>query len=322
MYQSKRSLDDFKWLVEDNPAGKAIVFVALLKGEVVGMQSLVPYTFLRNGKRINTYKSEDTLVNKDLRGQGIFSKLYDMVHAYAKNTLVWGLTDKKSILERVDMPSSERLTISVAVKRPLWVADRQGLHQFVAKTLLYTYFYLRSTFKTKSLPSTFAHSELAVQDFGNRQLQHFFQKLSSQYPMICIPRMDEAYLKWRLTQNPNLPQYKLIYAYNSANEIVICSIIGISENIAYWQSFYALQEVTSQEKKAHIITLRERLFDQGVDMIHAWFFQCNPLVREIKTIFLDSGFFAVRDGLWIVHNASKSDIDVHDLYFSPQLGIR
>ena len=77
------------------------------------------------GKKINSFKSEDTLVEKKLRGQGIFSKLYEMLLAHAGEVLVWGLTDKKEIFERVNMPSSQRLTIAISVNKPSLIPEKK-----------------------------------------------------------------------------------------------------------------------------------------------------------------------------------------------------
>jgi len=322
MYSTNRSLKDFRWLVTDNPAGKAILFIALKVEKVVGMQSLIPYSFVRNGKSIETYKSEDTLVDKELRGKGIFSKLYEMVHAHAEDKLVWGLTDKKEILERVKMPSSERLTIAVSVKRPSIMPDRKGLHRLVAKTLFYTVLYFKSTFRTKKVEGRMKPKEISTESYGRAELKDFFTRLSTEYPTIIFPQMSPEYLQWRLNDNPNLDRYRMNGSLADDGKIAICSIIGVSDKEAYWQSFYALKDVPMDEKIAHINALRKKLFQSGVNVIHTWLFECNTNVKEVKALFFQAGFSKVRDGLWIVHNSTDMEIDVHDLYFSPQLGIR
>jgi len=322
MYQSNRSLKDFKWLTMDNPAGKAILFIAIKDDEVVGMQSLIPYIFVRNGELVNTFKSEDTLVEKKLRGKGIFSNLYKMLHTYSGESLVWGLTDKKAILERVNMPSSERLTISISVKKPSLIFDNKGIHRFVAKTIFYTYLYFKSSFKSTKVSTILEQKEINPTEYGLQELNDFFNQLTLQNPKTLFPLMDSTYLNWRLTENPNLENSKIVVSYDKSGNISICSIIGFSKKAAYWQSFYALKEVEKEEKIGHIIALRKKIFDSGINLIHTWLFECNDNVKEIKALFYKSGFSKVREGLWIVHNSTNKEIDVHDLYFSPQLGIR
>ena len=162
-----------RWLVEDNPAGKATLFIALIEQQVVGMQSLIPYDFIQNGELISTFKSEDTLVDKNLRGKGIFSNLYEMVHAHANGKMIWGLTDKKDILEHVNMPSSRRLTIAISVKRPSIVPDKKGLHRLVAKTMYFTFLYLKSTFRTSML-LLFIHGIQSIFKSWNYTSAYFF----------------------------------------------------------------------------------------------------------------------------------------------------
>lgn len=322
MYETNRSLEDFLWLNEKNPAGKAVLFIALIGNEVVGMQSLVPYDFLENGKTIQTYKSEDSLVAYEYRGKGIYSQLYRMVHAYAKDKLVWGLTDKNKILTNVGMPSSERLTIAVSVQKPTFNLEKGGLQRSIAKSLFYTFLYFKSSFKATKHNSEVDLKVLSTSDYGTTLLTDFFADLTLQHPNILFPKMDKEYLDWRLTQNPNVEKNEVIYSTGSNGEIVMCSVIGYQGKSAYWQSFYTLSSVNEHEKRGHVIQLRQKVFREGRAIIHTWLFQCNPLVNSVKKLFLKSGFHAVRDGLWIVHNSSGKDLDVHKLYFSPQLGIR
>jgi GNAT superfamily N-acetyltransferase len=322
MYSSKRSLSDFQWLVEDNPAGRATLFIAIIEDRVVGMQSLIPYLISRNGEILKTFKSEDTLVDKSFRGKGIFYKLYEMVHAHAGKTLVWGLTDKQKIFTRVSMPSSERMTIITSVNRPLYSDNKLGLQRFIAKTVFYTFLYLKSSFKTKFFQSEYLQKELDSNDYGNNKLQTFFKEISIENPEILYPHTDFKYLDWRLTKNPNLDRHQIVCSYDNLGNIMICSIIGYKNKNAYWQSFYALPKVSQKEKIAHIGILKEKIFKRGAYLIHSWMFECNPIVSEIKQIFYKASFYKIRAGLWIVHNSEGKDVDAHNLYFSPLLGIR
>ena len=322
MYQSNRSLANFNWLVLDNPAGRAVLFVAIINDRVVGMQSLIPYVFVQNDKLIHTYKSEDTLVEQSFRGKGVFSKLYKMVHDYAGETLVWGLTDKKEILERVNMPSSERLTISISVKKPSLVSDKKGLHRFVAKTMFYTYLYFKSSFRTKNAKAIYTQKEISPKGYDCEELKTFFEKMTQQHPKILFPRMDFDYLNWRLTDNPSLEAYKIVASYKEDGSIAIVSILGTKGSAAFWESYYALPNISLEEKTGHVVYWKKKIFDSKIKLIHSWLFECNSTVKEVKEIFYEAGFSNVRDGLWIVHNSTNKEIGVHDLYFSPQLGIR
>lgn len=322
MYRVDRSVEDFRWLNEKNPAGKATLFIALCDGKVVGMQSLVPYVFLRNGEPIKTYKSEDTLVDKKYRGIGIFSRLYDMVHEYAGETMVWGLTDKNVILERVKMPSSSRLTIALSVRRPTIVYDKKGLHRMMAKTLYYSFLYFKSKIKGVRARSKYRQTRLESSDYGQSEFQDFFKRLSVQNPNLLIPRMDQDYLTWRLTQNPNFESYDVEVSHDEHGTVVMCSIVGYTGSSAHWLAFYADEAIEEVDRVSHIIARRRRLYEQGVLMVHVWLFECNALVKNVKSIFHKAGFCKVREGLWIVHNSTGRSINVHDLYFSGQLGIR
>ena len=102
----------------------------------------------------------------------------------------------------------------------------------------------------------------------------------------------------------------------------MCSIIGLDDNAAHWQAFYSLSSISDNEKIGHILTLKHKIFDLGINLIHSWVFECNTEVKQVKALFYKAGFSKVREGLWIVHNSTDKEINVHDLYFSPLLGIR
>jgi hypothetical protein len=192
----------------------------------------------------------------------------------------------------------------------------------VAKKIFYSFLYLKSSFRTKEVETNYSQKALAPKEYGTEEFQSFFNKISKINPDTLYPLMEEDYLEWRLAKNPNLEKYEIVCSYDEKGNIVICSIIGYQAKNAYWQSYYSMPNVPKNEKIGHIVALKEKIFNSGINLIHSWLFECNAQVGEVKQIFYQAGFSKVRDGLWIVHNSTNKKIDVHDLYFSPQLGIR
>jgi GNAT superfamily N-acetyltransferase len=73
------SVPYFQWKYLDNPAGKAIAYVAEADGKVAGFYGVIPeYWYIGGGKRI-LHQSMDTMTHPDHRGKGLFPKLAHMV---------------------------------------------------------------------------------------------------------------------------------------------------------------------------------------------------------------------------------------------------
>ena len=161
-----------------------------------------------------------------------------------------------------------------------------------------------------------------MQEAAEYEFSEFFNTLSKEQPQSHFPNMNEAYVKWRFFDNPNFNYYRIFSSQIESGELKIISFLGFKDNSGHWLSLYASNTVEEQDRIAHINEVRKILFSSGVKLIHAWLFECNSVVKTVKTSFLKSGFSKVREGLWIVHNSKEVDIDAHDLYFSGQLGIR
>ena len=69
----------FQWKYLDNPAGKAIAYVAEADGKVAAFYGVIPeYWYIGGDKRI-LHQSMDTMTHPDHRGKGLFPKLAQMV---------------------------------------------------------------------------------------------------------------------------------------------------------------------------------------------------------------------------------------------------
>ena len=104
-YGRHRTMSQWLWEfcdTSDGPSG--YVLAESDDGNVVGIQGLIPIDMLGPEGRVRTGKSEDTLVDPSLRGQGVFPQLYSKVFDYARDKgvrTIWGFTPAAKAFERV-----------------------------------------------------------------------------------------------------------------------------------------------------------------------------------------------------------------------------
>lgn len=146
IYHSKRSFSDFEWEFVNGPAGPAIYIGAVdttIKEEtkIVGIQCAIPLKMLAsNGEEILTAKSEDTLVDPDYRGLGIFDKMYQLLLEKCKQLgvkYIWGFTPAYKPFVRVGFKlhfkSSQLLYVQNPLKAFRYLAQLNPENQFIDK---------------------------------------------------------------------------------------------------------------------------------------------------------------------------------------------
>jgi hypothetical protein len=72
----KKRLRFFEWRYEGKPYDiKPIIFIAKINNKIIGFRSCLPQLFVYGTKKYFVYSPADTIVHKDYRAQGLFSKL-------------------------------------------------------------------------------------------------------------------------------------------------------------------------------------------------------------------------------------------------------
>ena len=65
----------WNWKFVDSPYGKAVLTVAELDKEIIGVDNLWPWEFRYTGKILRAYQPCDSAVHVKARGQGIFKNM-------------------------------------------------------------------------------------------------------------------------------------------------------------------------------------------------------------------------------------------------------
>ncbi|MFT4534140.1 MAG: hypothetical protein ACJA1A_001470 [Saprospiraceae bacterium] len=318
-YQSERSVSDLQWLYDDNPMGKGTLFIATFKGAVIGMQGIVKYQFWKSQNVIDTFKSEDSLIHAEYRGQGVYKKLYQMVFDFIGEIPIWGLTDKRTILDRTGLPSEKRFALTAAVNGFVSPSLFHGEKKVWAKALIYNSLRLPSIINKQSSVSHNLFTTESIIDFT--EIEPFGRSLSDQYPDVQVPILSQAILHWRLRDNPKVKNWKVYAMRNDKSEIKALSLVSCNGKKCRWLSSYFEKDLSTQDRSRHIREVQKQLYEQGIVVIEQWLFDTNIVSEDISTLMLSNGFRHVKKGLWIIKNQPRGNATVHEILFSAQLGL-
>ncbi|MFT6335094.1 MAG: hypothetical protein ACI86M_001197 [Saprospiraceae bacterium] len=318
-YQMKRSEADLQWLYDDNPMGRGTLFIATIEDTVIGMQGIVKYQFWKDLELVDNYKSEDSLIHENHRGQGVYKKLYQMVFNFIGDVPIWGLTDKKTILERTGLPSEKRFNLAAAISGFVSPSLFKGEQKVWSKTILYNSLYLLSIINRKTITSQNGYQTESISNFID--IEEFGRNLSKQFPDVQVPILSQNIIQWRLRDNPKVKNWKVFAMRNSDNGIKALSLVTYNGKRCRWLSSYFHKGVSISDKAQHIQEVQKCLFEQGCVVIDQWLFDTNIVSEDIKKLMLSNGFNHVKKGLWIIKNQPKENATVHEILFSAQLGL-
>lgn len=95
----KRDVNWWNWKYENNIFGKPIITVAEYKGKIIACRPFWPWRLNIRGKIINCYQPVDSVVDKDFRGKGLFTKLTSnsLLEVSKKTDLIFNFPNEQSL---------------------------------------------------------------------------------------------------------------------------------------------------------------------------------------------------------------------------------
>jgi len=329
IYNSKRSFSDFEWEFVHGPAGPAIYIGAIdtaIKEEtkIVGIQCAIPLKMLApNGSEILTAKSEDTLVDPEYRGLGIFDKMYMLLFEECKELgvkYIWGFTPAYKpfvgVGFKLHFKSSQLLFVQNPLKAFRYLTQLNPKNRFIDKfkimglCMLSKALTIKAKFynhKKKFTINSNADFELNIDPSSNNELLNLHE--------------NSKFVHWRIIDNP-YNSYRSIVFSNSANETVANVIVNNRTTVGYIERMLFSKNLSDSEKRgilAHCFSVLEEL--KLPPLVRFLGFEGNEVNKSEITLLREIGFFKVNRGTWFIwksldenYNHQPEDVFLNRLF--------
>jgi GNAT superfamily N-acetyltransferase len=213
-YNSQRKPEDWLWQYQRYLPEKAVFVVARQNDKIIGTQAAMPYYLSVGESKILTGKSENTLLLPEYRGKGIMEGLYEyMADICAERGFrcLWGFTSAVKAFKRFKFSSQPlrlnwyRAGLNVpsvvfhgllkpnSLKLKILSTGSQVLKQFMAFPQLF------------SFPLWSEHYSVVISDNIEPEDIISMNRQSEAHQSDSVKlRIDDAFLRWRMKENPNL----------------------------------------------------------------------------------------------------------------------
>lgn len=307
VYGKERSDSFFKWEFLDGPAGKAIYVGAFDGDKLIGTQSAIPIYFSgADGKKILTAKSEDTLLDPEYRGKGLFDKMYGLLIEECKKAgicSIWGFTYAKKPFLKIGFQIPFDSESGVYVIHPLaaytYLSGLNPQNKFKEKTLI-AGMSIWSAIKGGLKRGKKGDDIILKGGFsGNAFLEDALLKQGGYFKV----HEDFKYINWRIKENPYPNDYNEFVILDAEKRVVASLIFNIrKEGLAYIEQllFHPSMEVELKHKLIkHVISV---LRTSGkINLIRFWGFSGNLINSTEVDLLKACGFLFVKKGTGFVY---------------------
>lgn len=252
----------FDWKFLQNPAGKAIGFVAYYEGEVAGFYGVIPEDFMVHGEKTVIYQSMDTMTHPNYQRQGLFTNLARKTYEHLIETdgevfIIGfpGVTSHPGFVKKLDWKD----------------------------IVLIDYIFLnRAVFKVKNLfKKTSDVSFEKIEKFDESFKPYFENKRYSAAKI--LRRLDGNFLNWRLADNP-IFKYEIV-KLSEGREIVGFLVYKLDEKNRCFIYHVEFAEEKLYEKYFNAVC--EYLFEESQS---SFLFTFEPTLPVLAKAFKENWF--------------------------------
>jgi GNAT superfamily N-acetyltransferase len=303
IYNTNRSLQNFRWEFMEGPGGKAIYVGAVdttLNNKIVGIQCAIPIHLIStDGERVLTAKSEDTLVDPSYRGQKIFDRMYDLLFEECRKQgihAIWGFTPAKKAFEKIgfEIPfsSSQALLTLNPFKAYAYLKNLNTQNKVVDRIKILGLCFLswiKGGWYYFISADGFSLEPATLSDKSPN-----FQRL---YQGRSYYTLDEStpYLNWRIKKNPFGNDYRS-FSMASKEGLIGDAIVNVRREVSYIERIFIkeghdalplIKLLVKKLKKAKSPLIRVLCFDFNDELAA----QNRSLVRGGFTLLNRGNFF-------------------------------
>jgi hypothetical protein len=222
IYKNKRDLLEWEWEFLNNPLGRSIFVTAVEADAIIGTQAIILANLTLKGQKVLSGKSEETLVDHQFRGMGIFKKMYELIfdeahHAGVK--ILWGFTGAVKPFRNVgfdikDPLRSFWLVLSIGtsfkhicIKQDFLKRKRysQIIKLFLGLVIIRLHYLIKN-----SMQKIILRNNRHLNKYKTRNLNQFdhdtdkcFLTFIKDYPDIITLWRTHDYMNWRTIRNPH-----------------------------------------------------------------------------------------------------------------------
>ncbi len=307
VYGKHRQTSFFNWEFLEGPAGKAIYVGAFDGDKLIGTQSAIPIYFSGpDGSKILTAKSEDTLLDPEYRGKGLFDKMYSLLIDECKKAeicAIWGFTYARKPFLKIGFQIPFDSLSGVYVIHPFgsyqYLSSLNKQNQFKEKALITgmcAWSWMKGLLHTCKRSDTNITSGVFSE---NTYLESSILRAEDAFMI----HEDMDYLNWRIKNNPYPNNYHELLIRNEENYVMASLTYNMrEERIAYIEQLLfhpSLDMHAKMELIRHAIAV---IRDSGkADIIRFWGFPGNRTNRTEIELLDKCGFFFVKKGTGFVY---------------------
>lgn len=257
----------FDWKFLQNPAGKAIGFVAYHEGEVAGFYGVIPEDFMVGGEKTVIYQSMDTMTHPDYQRQGLFTNLAKKTYEY--------LIETDGDVFIIGFPGE---TSHPGFVKKLGWKDITFIDYLILNR---TIFRVESLFK-KSSKVSFEKFEKFDESFNS-----YFENKQYQ-PAKILHWLDVEFVNWRLADNPMF-KYDLV-KISEGREIIGFLVYKVDEKKRCF--IHHIDFAADQLYEKHFNAACEFLFEESRSSFLFTFAPTLPVLAKVfkRNLFVRNPF--------------------------------
>ena len=314
IYERQRT--DQQWLWEFAhriPGQDELPFVRALEGSsVIGTQALIPVRFIDKQGEFWTAKSEETLVDPNMRGQNVFGRMYDLTFDVARDRdykSIWGFTPAERAFTRIgfEIPTYTKQiicvigfggTFTITKDRMSLGPMAKSLLPLVDLAMLSWSFVLRifNGWRSKRI-------QIVTLEDSEEIDEGLSKDFISTYGGTTILR-DSSYLRWRFFENPYCKATVLAAVMNRK----IYAYLAFSVDAeGRGQIIDVIAGNTAHDIGVDRIALRgliaealRRMRRMGAKAVRGWTLNDHKFDKLMRQLYYQAGFVKVNRGSAVV----------------------
>jgi hypothetical protein len=243
-----RKKNEFEWAFTNYPSGKAIYAVAVdveegKKPAIIGTQCIIPYMMIStDGKLFLTAKGEDTLIDINAlikyKKTDILKELFSLLIEECRKKgieFIWGFNNIPATYKRLGFENPFKSFFGVLVLNPVQafknIAALKSEVTFLGKLKIAVLIGLAYSVSLKK-KLIFSRQENYQINFEMNENVDLFQRASFSEKLFFLLQ-DDAYLKWRISENPYSVKYKTWQLFDHGNILQAQVICSMNKNVAF-----------------------------------------------------------------------------------------